>query len=140
MEVVDRDLIPPRRTPEKRDNSGCCTRTLLSGRQDASLDSPSVFVPRAGRRCTGTVIDFAKTGESPASGERYVPLQTRAKWIRADLDAAEVSTPAQLLEKIGRGAEKRLSQHAESWDALSALWMKGGAGVKDSGLSVKDRR
>lgn len=139
MEVVDRDLIPPRRTSEKTDNPGCYTRNLLSGRQHASLDSSSVDVPRSGGRYTGTVIHFAKTGKSPASGERSV-LRTPATWMGADLNLAEVSTPAQLLEKIGRGAEKRLAQHAESWDALSALWMKGGAGVKDSGLSVMDRR
>lgn len=45
-----------------------------------------------------------------------------------------------LLNKIGRGAEKRLTAQGESWQALNAMWMKGRNGMKDSGLGVKDRR
>ena len=44
------------------------------------------------------------------------------------------------MTKIGRGAEKRLGAQAESWDKLNGVWMKGGEGIRDSGLSVKDRR
>jgi hypothetical protein len=52
----------------------------------------------------------------------------------------ETPTPLELLTKIGRGAEKRLAQHAESWEALNSVWNKGGEGIKDSGLGVRDRR
>lgn len=45
-----------------------------------------------------------------------------------------------LLNKIGRGAEKRLTAQGESWEALNAMWSKGRNGIKDSGLGVKDRR
>lgn len=45
-----------------------------------------------------------------------------------------------LLNKIGRGAEKRLTAQGESWEALNAMWLKGRNGIKDSGLGVKDRR
>jgi len=33
-----------------------------------------------------------------------------------------------------------LAPQAESWDALNAMWVRGRAGIKDSGLGVKDRR
>lgn len=45
-----------------------------------------------------------------------------------------------LLNKIGRGAEKRLATQGESWQALNDMWMKGRNGIKDSGMGVKDRR
>jgi len=52
----------------------------------------------------------------------------------------DIPTPADLFNIIGRGAEKRLAPQAESWDALNAMWVRGRAGIKDSGLGVKDRR
>jgi hypothetical protein len=53
---------------------------------------------------------------------------------------AEVAEPMDLLNKIGRGVEKRLTAQGESWEALNAMWLKGRNGIKDSGLGVKDRR
>jgi hypothetical protein len=61
--------------------------------------------------------------------------------IRVELTGIEdIPTPADLFNIIGRGAEKRLAPQAESWDALNAMWVRGRAGIKDSGLGVKDRR
>jgi hypothetical protein len=61
--------------------------------------------------------------------------------IRVELtDIEDIATPADLFNIIGRGAEKRLAPQAESWDALNAMWVRGRAGIKDSGLGVKDRR
>ncbi|RSH95072.1 hypothetical protein EHS25_000158 [Saitozyma podzolica] len=69
-------------------------------------------------------------------------LSTTARQLaKAPLAAtSETPTPLDLLTKIGRGAEKRLAQHAESWEALNSVWNKGGQGIKDSGLGVRDRR
>jgi len=60
---------------------------------------------------------------------------------RVELTGIEdIPTPADLFNIIGRGAEKRLAPQAESWDALNAMWVRGRAGIKDSGLGVKDRK
>jgi len=60
---------------------------------------------------------------------------------RVELTGIEdIPTPADLFNIIGRGAEKRLAPQAESWDALNSMWVRGRAGIKDSGLGVKDRR
>lgn len=56
------------------------------------------------------------------------------------MTSGEVAEPMDLLNKIGRGAEKRLTAQGESWEALNAMWSKGRNGIKDSGLGVKDRR
>jgi hypothetical protein len=56
------------------------------------------------------------------------------------MDIEDIPTPTDLFNIIGRGAEKRLAPQAESWDALNAMWVRGRAGIKDSGLGVKDRR
>ncbi|EJT45322.1 hypothetical protein A1Q2_05353 [Trichosporon asahii var. asahii CBS 8904] len=42
--------------------------------------------------------------------------------------SAEVATPADLLAKIGRNADTKLAEKAETWDALNELWMQGSKG------------
>jgi hypothetical protein len=73
------------------------------------------------------------------------PLRPTSMWNPRDrgvelMDVEDIPTPADLFNIIGRGAEKRLAPQAESWDALNAMWVRGRAGIKDSGLGVKDRR
>lgn len=58
----------------------------------------------------------------------------------ADVGIESIANPTDLLALIGRGAEKRLAGQAESWEKLNEAWMKGGEGLKSSGLSVRDRR
>jgi len=52
----------------------------------------------------------------------------------------EAATPVDLLTKIGRNADKRLTAEAESWDTLNKLWMDGGPAMGSSGLTIKERR
>lgn len=55
--------------------------------------------------------------------------------------AAEVATPADLLAKIGRNADTKLAEKAETWDALNELWMQGSKGpLGNAGLSIRERK
>ncbi|KAL7421032.1 hypothetical protein Q5752_003916 [Cryptotrichosporon argae] len=77
-----------------------------------------------------------------ASTSRAVrTLSTSRPARKAALKAsAEAPTPAELLAKIGRGADKKLASHAESWGALNAVWTRGGRALEAAGLGVKERR
>jgi hypothetical protein len=96
--------------------------------------SSSRLVYTATRSFSSTPRALAKAPLRPTSmsifRERGVEL----------MDVEDIPTPADLFNIIGRGAEKRLAPQAESWDALNAMWVRGRAGIKDSGLGVKDRR
>lgn len=52
----------------------------------------------------------------------------------------ETPLPADLLAKIGRNADKKLAAKAETWEALTELYVKGGPALEDAGLAVKERR
>lgn len=55
--------------------------------------------------------------------------------------AADYATPADLLAKIGRNADTKLAEKAESWDALNELWLQGSKGpLGNAGLSIKERK
>lgn len=55
--------------------------------------------------------------------------------------AEEVATPADLLAKIGRNADAKLAEKAETWDALNELWLQGSKGpIGSAGLSIKERK
>lgn len=108
------------------------TDTMLLNLQASS----SRLVYTATRSFSSTPRALAKAPLRPTSmsiphpGERIVELT----------GTEDIPTPADLFNIIGRGAEKRLAPQAESWDALNAMWVRGRAGIKDSGLGVKDRR
>jgi len=52
----------------------------------------------------------------------------------------ETPNPIDLLTKIGRNAEKRLSSQADSWEKLSEVWRRGGEAMEAAGLGPRDRR
>ncbi|WOO83726.1 uncharacterized protein LOC62_05G007247 [Vanrija pseudolonga] len=52
----------------------------------------------------------------------------------------ETPLPADLLAKIGRNADKKLADKAETWEALTELYVKGGPALEEAGLGIKDRR
>lgn len=55
--------------------------------------------------------------------------------------AAEAATPADLLTKIGRNADAKLADKAETWEALNELWMQGSKGpIGNAGLSIRERK
>lgn len=45
-----------------------------------------------------------------------------------------------LLTKIGRNADKKLADKAETWDALNELWQKGSGPLGEAGLTPKERK
>lgn len=53
--------------------------------------------------------------------------------------AAETATPEELLTKIGRNADKKLTPFAESWDKLNEVWFKTKK-MNDLGLATKEKR
>lgn len=53
--------------------------------------------------------------------------------------AAETATPDELLTKIGRNADKKLTPFAESWDNLNEVWFKTKK-MNDLGLATKEKR
>lgn len=53
--------------------------------------------------------------------------------------AAETPTPEELLTKIGRNADKKLTPFAESWDKLNEVWLKTKK-MNDLGLATKEKR
>lgn len=53
--------------------------------------------------------------------------------------AAEAATPEELLGKIGRNADKKLTPFAESWDKLNEVWLKTKK-MNDLGLATKEKR
>lgn len=55
-------------------------------------------------------------------------------------DLGETPNPIDLLTKIGRNADKRLTAQAESWEKLTALWKDGGTAIEAAGLGPRDRR
>lgn len=54
--------------------------------------------------------------------------------------AAEIAQPIDLLTKIGRNADKKLAEKAETWEGLNELWMKGTKPLAEAGLTPKERR
>ncbi|WVQ74462.1 hypothetical protein IAR50_004063 [Cryptococcus sp. DSM 104548] len=53
--------------------------------------------------------------------------------------SAEIPTPAALLEKIGRNADKKLTPFAETWESLNEVWIRPKK-MADVGLSTKEKR
>ncbi|AAW44260.2 hypothetical protein CNBF3570 [Cryptococcus deneoformans B-3501A] len=51
----------------------------------------------------------------------------------------EAATPEELLGKIGRNADKKLTPFAESWDKLNEVWLKTKK-MNDLGLATKEKR
>lgn len=115
-----------------------CPDTLLPREQCSSCPHiPAMSPARCAHNRTTRTSPIALT---PALGA--IDANNRStRGLRPELThTAQATTPLDLLTKIGRGAEKRLGAQAESWDKLNGVWMKGGEGIRDSGLSVKDRR
>jgi len=108
------------------------TDTMLLNLQASS----SRLVYTATRSFSSTPRALAKTPLRPTSMSTLGPRESVLELTGIE----DIPTPADLFNIIGRGAEKRLAPQAESWDALNAMWVRGRAGIKDSGLGVKDRR
>ncbi|KAL0247812.1 hypothetical protein I308_103890 [Cryptococcus tetragattii IND107] len=53
--------------------------------------------------------------------------------------STETATPEELLTKIGRNADKKLTPFAESWDKLNEVWFKTKK-MNDLGLATKEKR
>ncbi|KAK4689894.1 hypothetical protein P7C73_g175, partial [Tremellales sp. Uapishka_1] len=108
-----------------------------------------ILLPLRSVRNISSTPRVSKASLLPTCAFLIFPEHTRpsfAVWGHAVIktltmtSTAETPLPIDLLSKIGRNAEKKLASNVESWDGLNELWKKGGEGLKDAGLGIKDRR
>nr|ODN90591.1 hypothetical protein L203_01702 [Cryptococcus depauperatus CBS 7841] len=80
-----------------------------------------------------------RASSSRMSSSRLFSSNTRILQKAPLTASTEASTPEELLAKVGRNADKKLTAYAKSWETLNQVWFKTKK-MKDSGLAVKERR